>query len=212
MTDGLQRLIDADAAAAELSERRQATRHTTVFQVARIISGDRDELCILRNVSPGGLKAELYMAIAPGARVVIELKTGFRLDGTAVWAREPFVGVQFDAPVAIMEMLKRCAPDVLFDRGRPPRLETELPAMLRINGIETPTRISNISQSGMKIAVPHRLGIDTRCEVRLPVLGWRRACVRWSEPDEAGLMLVQPFLYPDFVAWRRALQDDTADR
>lgn len=187
------------------AERRRSVRHTTVFQVARITSGDRQELCILRNVSPGGLKAEIYIAVEPGERVTIELKTGHALHGRVVWRREQFIGVQFDAAVPMMSMLTHCSIDDRIGRVRPPRLDVDLAGTLRLDHEEMPIRVTNVSQAGMKLSVDRPLRADARCEIRLDELGWKRATVRWCRDGEAGLMLVQPLLYPDFVAWRLLL-------
>lgn len=204
-----QTLIDrfrgkSSAPAAE-AERRRSIRHTTVFQVARASTDTWQELCILRNVSPGGLKAEIYMPVEVGERMTVEIKTGHSLQGRVVWTNEQFVGLQFDAEVPMMAMLAHCSADERVGRIRPPRIDVDLPSKLRLDHDEMLVRVNNISQAGMRMAVDAPLRVDARCEIRLDELGWKRACVRWCRDGEAGLMLVQPLLYPEFAAWRRAL-------
>lgn len=189
------------------AERRRSVRHATVFQIARLTAGDRQELCILRNVSPGGLKAEVYIEVAQGERVAIELKTGHRLSGRVVWTREQFIGVQFDAPVPMMSMLAHCSVDERVGRIRPPRIDIDLAGTLKVEHEHHPVHITNVSQAGLKLSIEANLRTESRCEVRLDELGWKRGTVRWCHAGEAGIMLVQPMLYPEFAAWRRALHE-----
>jgi hypothetical protein len=206
----LERLRGTSAPEEVTVERRRNVRHTTVFQVARIITPGWQELCILRNVSPGGLKAEIYIPATEGERVTIELKTGHCLRGKIVWTRDQFIGVQFDEPVPMMSMLTHCSLDDRIERIRPPRIEVDLWGTLRIDHEEVPIRVSNISQAGLKFSTLRKLRADARCEVQLDELGWKRATVRWCRDSDAGVMLVQPLLYPEFAHWRRRLHETQA--
>ena len=75
------------AAETPAHERRRSIRHTAVMQVAKIRLGSgREELCLLRNISPEGMKAELYVSAEAGTHIEIELRTGHMLGGCIAWA------------------------------------------------------------------------------------------------------------------------------
>src|SRR4051794_40702660 len=90
------------AAPQAAQERRRSVRHTTVMQIAKIrLANGREELCLLRDVSPDGLRAEIYVAVSPGDRLEIEMRTGHTISGTVAWVEADHVGVAFDAPVPV---------------------------------------------------------------------------------------------------------------
>lgn len=186
-------------------------RHTTVFQIARLRTAQLDELCILRDISPDGLRAEVYCPMAPGEPIRIELRTGHEVSGKIAWAKDHAIGVAFDAPAPIATMLTHCSFDDRLDKIRPPRIEVDIPAMLRIGEREISVRVRNISQAGMKIGADERLRPDERCEIRIPHFDRHGVIVRWSRDGESGLMLMQPMTYTEFAAWRQRLAEDGAD-
>ena len=68
-------------------DQRADARHRTVLQVAKLSTQHGDELCILRNVSAGGLRAEVYCHLAVGDPVRLELRTGRGMAGRVVWTQ-----------------------------------------------------------------------------------------------------------------------------
>ena len=188
---------------AEPAERRRCVRTATVFQVAKIVTPAFEELCVLRDVSPSGLKAEVYCPVAAGERVEIELKTEHRVAGTVMWSREGAIGIGFDVEVPVLAMLAHCAFDDRVARIRPPRLDTVLDGMLVIDGAEQPVIALNISQAGIKIALESAPASSQRATIVLRELGQRSCCIRWARGREAGLLLDEPLSYPEFVDWRR---------
>jgi len=49
-----------------LPERRNDERHMSLLRVGSLVIGDRRELCLIRNVSVGGMLIRAYSAIEPG--------------------------------------------------------------------------------------------------------------------------------------------------
>ncbi len=198
------RLRNADPPPAP--ERRRSVRHATVMQIAKIrLEGGREELCMLRDVSPEGVKAEIYCAAAPGDHVVIELRTGHTIGGTIAWREEAVIGMRFDEPMPMSAMLAHCSFDDRLGRLRPPRLTVALDGILRLLGEDSVVRVANISQAGMQIGAPDQLPVGAPCAITLPGLAARPATIRWAREGAAGLMLAAPFDYAAFAAWRAAL-------
>ena len=188
--------------AAEPAERRRSGRHMTVFQIAKIVTPQSQELCILRDISDTGLRAELYSPAVPGETVTFEMRTGHRVSGRIVWHRERSIGVQFDHEISVPEVLAHCSFDDRLGRMRPPRIEVEIPAIIMVERQLIDVVIRNISQAGMKVACAETLVPGAQIVVRFVGIGQRMATVRWSRHGESGLQLAQALTYGEFVAWR----------
>lgn len=194
------------ASAVGVHERRRSIRHATVMQIAKLrLASGEEELCLLRDVSPEGLKAEIYIDIAVGERLEIELRTGHRVSGAVAWTDGRMTGVVFDEVVPMSAMLAHCSFDDRLGKLRPPRLIVDMPGKMRIDFVEQDVRIGNISQAGLQIDAPEPLQPGTPCAITLPGLSPRPATIRWCRDGQAGLLLGVPFDYIAFANWRSAL-------
>jgi hypothetical protein len=194
-----------DHIAATAAERRRNARHATVLQIAKLSTDRCEELCILRDISSHGLRAEVYYPMNIGDRVSFELKTGRRVSGRVIWADGKSIGVEFDIKIPVFSVLAHQTLDELGYKARQPRLRTDAPARLYIDDNAIPARLCNVSQAGTSISVDRILRVGARCEIALEGLGRRKAIVRWFRNGEAGVLFVQPMTYPEFAAWRQML-------
>ncbi len=186
-----------------VQERRRSIRHATVMQIAKIrLGGGREELCLLRDVSPEGVKAEVYVAVEVGMPIEIELRTGHVIGGRIAWAEDKMIGVAFDEPMPMSAMLAHCSFDDRLGKLRPPRLAVNLSAMMKLGHQEKAVRIGNISQAGLQIDAPEPLQAGLACTISLPGLAPRAATIRWCREGQAGLMLLDPFDYAELARWR----------
>ena len=203
MSDLLTDRTDAVATpAAPAREQRADGRHRTVLQVARIETPRGDELCILRNVSAGGLRAHVYCDLAVGEPVRFELKTGSSVAGRVAWARDSAIGVEFDRKVPILAYLAHQAITELGRRVRAPRIHIGEPAIMHVADREVAIEIVDASQAGMRVRTDCALIADGDCRIIAEGLGERGAIVRWCHDGEAGLQLKRPLDFRDFAAWR----------
>jgi len=186
-------------------ERRRNIRLTTVFQVAKIIVAGREELCILRDISPNGLKAEIYCRVALEETVTVEFRTGHAVSGRVVWTNEPFVGVTFAEEVSVVGILSHSSFDERVGRIRPPRLASDLPGRLRATDQDHDIRLLDISQAGAKIEIDLPFRPVVPCDMWLPALDRKRVLVRWTRGGTAGVMFADPIAFREFASWRRAL-------
>ena len=81
-------------------ERRQSERHLKILRVGTLIVGDRRELCLIRNISAGGLMAHVYSKLEVGQQLLVELKASQPVSGRVIWVRDSNAGIQFDRPIA----------------------------------------------------------------------------------------------------------------
>jgi hypothetical protein len=188
-----------------VEDRRRSPRHTAVNQIAKIrLTSGCEELCLLRDISAEGLKAEVYIPLDAGAQIDVELRTAHSVRGRVVWAANNEIGVAFDAPIPAAAMLAHCSFEANGTQLRPPRLKVTLRGLLRIGADARMVSIGNISQAGLQIEAVEPLQPGTLCSIALPGLPARAASICWWREGHAGLMLAQPFDYPDFARWRAA--------
>src|SRR4051812_40889397 len=76
-------------------ERRGGERFLSLLRVGALILGDRRELCLIRNISAGGMMIRPYSPIEKGTRLSVELKQGDMVSGVAQWAENGLIGIAF---------------------------------------------------------------------------------------------------------------------
>jgi hypothetical protein len=186
-------------------ERRRNVRLSNVFQVAKIAAAGLEELCIVRDVSAGGLRAQVYHPLATGTAVTVELSTGVCVAGRVVWADDDQVGVAFDAPVSVLSLLSHCSHDERVGVIRPPRIAVDLPVTLTFGGYRLDTVACDVSLAGAKLRHADPIAPDTPCQVTLPLMGPRPAMIRWQRTGLVGVQFGHALPFAEFGRWRRLL-------
>jgi hypothetical protein len=181
-----------------MPERRHDERHMTLLRVGSLIIGDRRELCLIRNISAGGMLIRVYSAVAPDTRVSVELKQGEPIPGKTLWSQDEFVGVSFDTPIDILSLLSAPAD---APRPRMPRLEVNCIAWVRDDGVVHRTRALNISQGGLRVETTHGLPVGAQVTVTLPGLSPEQGVVRWNDGESCGITFNRVLALPHLVAW-----------
>jgi len=182
-------------------DRRTGERHVKILRVGVLVVDGRRELCLIRNISAGGLMAHVYSPVKIDQRVVVELKTHETIPGRVAWTRDSNAGVAFDEPVDIAALLAN--PAVLDNgwRARSPRIEVDRTATVRVDGVPSPARICDISQSGVKIETDAKLVIGG--DVVITPEGFRplAGVARWQEDGRAGIVFNEVIRLNELIAW-----------
>jgi len=182
-------------------ERRTGERHIKILRVGTLVVDGRHELCLIRNISAGGLMAHVYSPLTPGQKVTVELKTNQPLPGQVVWVNEGNAGIRFAAPMDVSDFLAN--PAVMDNGWRPrtPRVEIDRMATLRAGARTTWVQVRDISQSGVKLEceAPPAQGE----EIVLTIEGFRplHGVVRWSSQGHCGVSFNQLIPFADLVDW-----------
>jgi len=188
----------------EALERRTSERHLSLLRVGSLTIGDRRELCLIRNISAGGMLIRAYCDIAKGTRVAIELKQGEPIGGTVLWTKDECVGVSFDEPIDVLALLTSSEDG---PRPRMPRIEVNCTASVRAGANVHRTRAVDISQGGLK--VEFRGALQAKAEVVVSIAGLdpHHGVVRWSADGTYGIAFNRVIPLPVLVSW---LQDGRA--
>lgn len=165
-------------------ERRTGERYLSLLRVGALVVDARRELCLIRNVSGGGMMIRPYSRIPVGKSVSVELKQGAPVSGIVQWADGDFVGVSFDQPVDVIGLLSAAHDDAT---PRMPRIDLDSTVFVREDATIHRMRTINISQGGVCVRAKGDLQVGARVTISLTGLAPIAGTVKWQEDGEYGL-------------------------
>jgi hypothetical protein len=180
-----------------LADRRAAVAERP-FRVGTLLIDDRRELCLIRNISAGGMMIRAYCAIRPGTEVKVELKHGSLVSGSVRWIQDQTVGITFDSSVDVVELL---ANSMDGPRPRMPRVEVNSIATVRDGAAVHRVRARDISQGGVKIETSRDIAPGRDVVVSLNGLPPQAGVVRWRDSDCYGITFNRVLPLPLLVSW-----------
>lgn len=196
---------DAQAAAQPIAALApRSPRLMTLLLVGRITGARADLPCRIRNISTGGLMAEVLADFAVAEHVRIELRNGNAVTGSVRWTDGPRLGIQFDTAVDVERLLSE--PSMVRRRAtaivpRAPRLPTDCPAEIRIEGRVRRAAMVDLSQGGAKLVTAAPLGKGGLLTLAVPGLDPLRAAVRWVAGDRAGIAFLEAIAFTRLAEW-----------
>lgn len=161
-------------------ERRTGERHLSLLRVGALTIDGRRELCLIRNISTGGMLVRPYCDIAAGTRLSIELKHGEPIFATAKWTKDECIGISFDQPIDIFALLSSSEEG---PKPRMPRVAIDCTVWVRAGAEMYRGRALDISQGGLKVQVRKELPLHAEVVVSLPGLDPSAGAVRWKDED-----------------------------
>ncbi len=182
------------------TERRTDERLLAILPLAKLVTASGALLCRIKNISAGGIAAELTGPVETGAVVTIELGHDQHIPGTVVWVREGSAGVKFDGQVDLRQLLAARKPREGF-RPRPPRLEVSCPATVRVGRMFYQVEVRDISLGGLKVAINDWDCVDKPVVVTIDSLQPIKGRVRWYKPGQAGIVFDRPLRFEDLAEW-----------
>lgn len=186
------------------SDRRSGERHLTLLRVGSLTIGDRRELCLIRNLSAGGMLIRAYSQIREGETLSVELKQGEAVAGRARWVQDDSVGVIFDDPIDVLDLLSASLDG---PKPRMPRVEVEGVAWVREGAVVARASVRDVSQGGAKIETSKALTVGGEVVVTLSGLAPVSAVVRWRDGDLYGVTFVKVVALPLLVGWLHEQRD-----
>ena len=182
------------------AERREGERFLTLFRVGTVMIGDRRELCLIKNISAGGMMIRPYCKVEPGTAVSVELKRGEQIPGSVNWVRDDSAGIEFNDRIDVVELL---ASSMEGPRPRMPRVEVRCIVSVRQGSNVYGMRAHDVSQGGLKVESPRDLEVGADVLVTLPGLPSKQAVVRWREGRSYGITFQRLIALPELVNWLR---------
>jgi len=185
-------------------DRRTSERYLRLLRVGCLTIGDRRELCLLKNISAGGMMVRAYSQIEPGACVSIELKQGHPVTGVARWSEGELTGITFDEAIDVLGLLCSTTDG---QRPRMPRIEVDCTAWVREGAFVRRTRALNVSQGGLCVESRHELTIGAEVVATLPGLSPVPGVVKWKDGDLFGVGFNRVIALSQLVIWLGDQQD-----
>ena len=202
-------LYSLSGATPALPDRRNDERYVSLLRVGALTVDGRRELCLIRNISAGGMLIRPYSPIAVGASISVELKQGDTVCGIAQWSEKGVVGVTFDEPIDVLALLS--APGG-GPRPRMPRIELSCRATLRYEGVVFRADVENISQGGICVDSPVDLELDTDVVVTLAGLHSAAGVVKWQDGHYYGIGFNRVYPVGELMAFLREQQQEEQRR
>jgi hypothetical protein len=193
------------AAAPAQRNRRESERHLSLLRVGAILVEGRRELCLIRNVSAGGMMIRAYSDIAVGTPLTVELKQGDPVSGKVQWVEDGMTGVTFDSPIDVVELLN---PSGNGPRPRLPRIEIDCTAWVRQEAQVIRSRALNISQGGVCVESTSPLEVGGDVVVTLPGLTPAKGVVRWGDGSTHGIAFNRSLVLSELVHWLQEHQQE----
>ena len=194
-------LSDIPPAPKTQPDRRDGERHMTLYRVGSMLVENRRELCLIKNISAGGMMVRLYCSVAEGTPVTIELKSGQPIHGRVSWIRDQQAGVAFDQSIDVIDILSA---SMSGPRPRMPRIETDCHATLREGANQLRVKVCDISQGGVKVACETIVPRGADVVISLPGIEPQRGIACWVEHGFIGVAFNRLIPLGDLVGW---LQD-----
>lgn len=162
---------------------RAGERATPLLKTAKLVAPDGEYLCIIRDVSSGGVSLRLLHERPPGENFILELPNGDRHPLALVWHREDRAGFRFaqEADLARIILGQGAYP------RRPLRLRLEVPARLLAGLRRVEARILDISRQGARIDCAEQLARGSKVRLGAAAMPPMAAQVRWQQGRAAGL-------------------------
>jgi hypothetical protein len=190
-------MIDAMPPLRRSPDRRRDDRKRLVYRLVHIEHAGDQGLARCRNISEGGMKLEVTMTMAAGAPIRVRFSASHAFDGTVIWAAGGYCGVGFDAPIDHDAVLRLSAVETRKCGFPELRVRGGLNAVLACDGSARPTRVSELTQHGLRLSHDGRIRSGDLVTIRFRLGKPRHGMIRWSRGNSAELVLIEPFSVGD---------------
>jgi len=181
------------------AERRADDQLIPLLKVAKLVTDGGERLMRVRNISAGGVMGEVSDPPAVDEHVAVELSSQ-KIPSTVTWIREGLVGIKFDQSVDLGELLAGRKPRHGF-RPRPPRLNVECKASVRIGTVYYTVDVHDVSLGGMKVAPIEEYCVGRKVTVVVESLKPIKGEVRWFSERHAGIVFDKPLDFEELAEW-----------
>jgi hypothetical protein len=187
-------------------DKRSTPRVTVLIRAAKLIAGDAEFLCVMRNASDDGVSVRLFHPLPPDTELTLELPNGDRHPLERVWEQDDMAGFRFSAPVEVTRIVEERS----RFRRRPVRVNVEVPCVLVVGDRRVRATIGNLSQQGALVSTPEHLSLAQRVRIEGEGLRGIAAKVRWRRGEAYGLSFEDTFQFAELAAIAFDLQREAA--
>jgi PilZ domain len=177
---------------ADSCDRRAQERQTMILRVGLLEQHGKASFCLIRNVSPGGIKVRLYSSGAHRGDVLVRVADEEPIAGHIVWIKNTDAGISFENGIDPATLLRLQQKLTSSRRRSMPRIKAASCAALRVGGRTVQAVLQDISSMGARVATSRSLQVGARAFIKFPDLPELTAYVRWAENLDSGLVFETP--------------------
>ena len=181
------------------SERRDADRLPSTLCVVKLMTSLGEQLIRVRNMSAGGLMAEVGQSVSVGDQVILEFNSS-QIPASVIWTREGTAGFKFSHNIDLGELLAGRKPRHGF-RPRPPRLDVQCKASIRVGKTYYNCEVRDISLGGMKVEPIEEYCLGKEVVVVVESLRPIKGNIRWFSERRAGVVFDEPLTLDELAEW-----------
>lgn len=161
---------------------------------------------MVKDLSSEGVMVETCACLGEGDLLRLGFTEHEMLDGKVVWSIGGRLGIKFDRPIDVSEILVGSAP---AEPTRAPRLPISCTAKINNAFATKRDQVLNVSTKGLKIK-SSAFKVGDKLTVEITGLGRKKAVVRWTGEGETGLEFLIPLTYGELQSW--TVQHYSSDR
>ena len=186
--------------ATPIERRADVRSKMAVYRSATLRWNGKEVLCLIRDLSTGGMMCRSLAKPAKDDRVEIEMRSGECIAGTAAWTRDGQLGIRFDRQIDVATLLNPRERNPRAPVQRMPRLNAGCPAILVAEELRRNVMLLDLSQGGAKIEAS---GVHEGDRVKLGIAGLdtRSGTVRWTKAGRAGIAFHNPIPFDSLSGW-----------
>lgn len=184
------------------AEQRAAPRFTALIRSAKLVCGQGEFVCVVRDVSMTGVRLRCFHTVPRDASMALELQNGELIDIMPVRQEGCEASFRFVRDMAIDRLIGESE---LYPR-RLLRLNLAIPLTLRTLTGRVPAVTQNLSQQGCRVECAVPLALAQPVIVESASLPGIRAKVRWRHDGACGLVFDDTFSLKDFAIHAARLQ------
>jgi hypothetical protein len=170
-------------------ERRSEPRQRTFFAVGKLVTIVGEHVCVVRNLSDGGIGIEVDLPLEPGALVAIETRGVPERPAQVSWVDGRMAGLRFTGEPGV------AAPGC----PRSPRFRVVRPVSLLVDGAVRDAQLLDVSLGGACVATAGEPVVGA--PVVIGVDGWRELAGRlcWFRAGAWGVRFTRPLAVPELA-------------
>lgn len=177
------------------NDQRGAPRYTSLIRAAKLVCGQGEFVCVIRDVSSTGVSIRTFHALPTDKAVALELQNGETYELELVRSDGFDASYRFAAPVAVDRLIRE---NWSYPK-RALRLNIMLPLTVTSLAGRTEAFTVNLSQQGSRIECDHVFAIDQRLTIGCEHMPDVRCKVRWRRDANYGLVFEDTFSLREFA-------------
>lgn len=187
---GRQAMPDEPSSTQQSADQRSDSRVSLLLRAGKLIASQGEFLCIVRDVSAGGIKVRLLHDLPSANQFELELANGESYPLALIWQNEGYAGFRFlDRPIDLINVVDE--PSRFPKRGI--RLRLELPVGIKIGTELHCAKLCDLSQHGAQIEIEPGLAIGQRVSLCADGFSELESRVRWRRRGAHGLVFQRGF-------------------